>query len=200
MAIAYNGAVSNRSMESRFTMDHATQTLWEQVHSTDGDVRLAAFDTLMLITEQPVDWAYEIWDTLVAELEHPNGHQRAIAAQLLCNLAKSDPEHRILNDFETMFKLLRDDKFVIARHTLQSMWKIGLVSVDHRKLVIDRLSGWFYACGTMKNATLMRYDILQGLRKLYNEVGDPLLRDTARALIATEPDLKYRKKYATLWR
>lgn len=181
-------------------MDRATQTLWEQVHSTDGDVRTAAFDMLMLITEQPVDWAYEIWDTLVAELAHTNGHQRAIAAQLLCNLAKSDPEHRILDDFEALFKLLRDEKFVTARHTLQSMWKIGLVSLAHRKLIIDRLSGWFYVCGSMKNATLMRYDILQGLRKLHNEVGDPLIRDTARALIATETDLKYRKKYATLWR
>jgi hypothetical protein len=45
--------------------------------------------------------------------------------------------------------------------------------------------------------TPIRYDIIEDLRKLYDAVQ---VRETALALIATEQDSKYRKKYATLWR
>jgi hypothetical protein len=47
---------------------------------------------------------------------------------------------------------------------------------------------------------LIRYDIIEGLRKLYNEVKDEKVREKALELIETEDDIKYRKKYASLWR
>jgi len=53
---------------------------------------------------------------------------------------------------------------------------------------------------TEKNCTLIRYDIIQGLRKLYEEVKDEEVRKKALELIETEADIKYRKKYASLWR
>jgi hypothetical protein len=58
----------------------------------------------------------------------------------------------------------------------------------------------FRDCATEKNCTLIRYDIIQGLRKLYDDVQDETVRETALALIATEADSKYRKKHASLWR
>ena len=60
-----------------------------------------AFFYLLEVTDQPVDWAYEVWEELVANLRHKDNHVRAIAAQLLCNLAKSDPEQRMLRDFDS---------------------------------------------------------------------------------------------------
>jgi len=51
------------------------------------------------------------------------------------------------------------------------------------------------------NCTLIRYDILVVLRRVYDAVdGDEHLRSIAEQLIATEEDAKYRKKYATVWR
>jgi hypothetical protein len=47
---------------------------------------------------------------------------------------------------------------------------------------------------------LIRYDIIQDLRNLYDEVKDEGIKAKALELIATEADLKYRKKYASLWR
>jgi hypothetical protein len=47
---------------------------------------------------------------------------------------------------------------------------------------------------------LIRYDIIQGLRNLYDEVKDEKIREKALALIETEEDTKYRKKYATVWK
>ena len=47
---------------------------------------------------------------------------------------------------------------------------------------------------------MIRYDIIQGLRRLNDEVKDETIRQKALKLIETENDLKYRKKYASLWR
>jgi hypothetical protein len=53
---------------------------------------------------------------------------------------------------------------------------------------------------TEKNGTLIRYDISQSLHRLYDAVKDETVRAKALALIETEADRKYRKKYAGLWR
>jgi hypothetical protein len=36
------------------------------------------------------DWAYDVWDRLVAGLRDPDNHVRSICAQVLCSLARSD--------------------------------------------------------------------------------------------------------------
>jgi hypothetical protein len=125
---------------------------------------------------------------------------RSISAQLLCNLAKSDPRNRMLKDFRRLLAGTKDPQFVTARHTLQALWPIGLVGKKQQAKVVTGLSDRFRECGAEKNGTLIRYDILQGLRRLYDAVKDEAIRKRALALIATEEDLKYRRKYATLWR
>lgn len=67
-------------------------------------------------------------------------------------------------------------------------------------MVVDRLAGRFIECVVEKNCTLIRYDIIQGLRKLYDEVKDEKVREKALELIESEQAIKYRKKYAGLWR
>lgn len=181
-------------------MDSTTAMHWEQLRSENGAVRLEALNAMLAATEQPVDWTYEVWDELVARLRHKDNHQRAIAAQLLCNLARSDPERRILRDFDALLAVTTDAKFVTARHSLQALWKIGAVSPEHRRLVVERLTERFREAAAEKNGTLVRYDIVEGLRKLYSVTRDEQLREAALALIASEGDSKYQKKYASLWR
>ncbi len=181
-------------------MDSSTQTHWENLRSNDGDLRYAAFMALLNATDQRVDWAYEVWDELLENLHHANNHQRAIAVQLLCNLARSDPEQRMFKDFGALFAVTKDERFVTARHSLQAIWKVALAGQQHQQMVVERLAGRFRDCVTEKNCTLIRYDILQALRNLYDAVQDEQLREAALGLIATEEDSKYRKKYAGLWR
>ena len=49
---------------------------------------------------------------------------------------------------------------------------------------------------------MIRYDIIQSLRNLYDAaaVKDEKIKEKALELIETEEDIKYRKKYASLWR
>jgi hypothetical protein len=153
----------------------------------------------MAETAVPVTWAYEAWDDLLAGLNAKDNHVRSISAQLLCNLAISDPEKRILADFDKLLTLTRDKKFVTARHTLQSLWKVGLAGSEQREMVVVGLNGRYHDCISEKNCTLIRYDIIQDLKNLYDIVPDEAIKENALALIEMEEDVKYRKKYATVW-
>jgi HEAT repeat protein len=181
-------------------MDKKTRTQLDNLHSEDGDARYAAYMALMAATDQPVDWAYEAWDELLEMTRDANNHRRAIATQLLSNLAQSDPKKRMLKDFDKLLAVTHDKMFVTARHTLQALWKVGTAGKPQQKLVVERLAGRFQDCTAEKNCTLIRYDIIVDLGQLYAAVHDESIKERALELIETEPDLKYRKKYSTVFR
>ena len=181
-------------------MNKVIRTNLDNLHSDDRELQNKAFSYVLKATDKPVDWAYEVWDEMEETLSHKDNHQRAIAAQVLCNLAKSDPKDRMLKDFDALLAVTKDERFVTARHCLLSMWKVGAAGKKQQKKLVESLAGRFKECITEKNCTLIRYDIIQGFRKLYDEVKDEKIREKALELIETEEDLKYRKKYASLWR
>jgi len=181
-------------------MDQPTRTALGDLWSTDRAAQNKAFTQILEATEKPVDWAYEAWDELLANLSHKDNHNRAIAAQVLCNLAKSDPQTRMLKDFDKLLAVTKDERFVTARHCLQALWKVGIAGRQQHKAYMDGLERRFKECLTEKNSTLIRYDILQSMRNVYNVLKDEKIREKALELIETEEDLKYRRKYATLWR
>jgi HEAT repeat protein len=77
-------------------MDKITRTNLDNLHSEDRELQNKAFFYVLEATDKPVDWAYDVWDEMVETLRHKDNHQRAIAAQVLCNLVKSDPENKML--------------------------------------------------------------------------------------------------------
>ena len=129
-----------------------------------------------------------------------DNHVRAIGAQLLCNLAISDPKKRMLKDFTRLLAVTRDERFVTARHTFQAIWKVGLAGPAQRKMVVDGLGRRFKESAQERNCTLIRYDINVSLGNLYDAVKDEDIKKRVLAWNETEPDPKYRKKYATVWR
>lgn len=181
-------------------MDAAIRKHIENVRSTDGKTQNAAFTALMKASDRRVDWAYEVWDDLIGMLTDKDNHVRAIGAQVLCNLARSDPKGRMLKDFNRLLAVTRDERFVTARHTFQAIWKVGLAGEKQRKLLLDGLGRRYKECAQERNTTLIRYDINVSLGNLYDAVGDQEIKKIALAWNETEPDLKYRKKYSTVWR
>ncbi|GAA0379729.1 hypothetical protein Acor_01190 [Acrocarpospora corrugata] len=174
----------------------AFSDLW----SKERDRQNAAYDAMMRTTAQPVPWAYDVWAEVIGNLGHTDNHNRAIASQILCNLAASDPEKRILNDLPTLLEVTRDKRFVTARHCLQSLWKIGLTGPEQRAAIVTALATRFKDSEPEKNCTLIRYDIVIGLRNLHKATDDETIAQQALSLIETEPDLKYRSKYTKGWR
>ena len=181
-------------------MDKIIQTHFQNIFSPDKDLQNQAYYALIKATDHPVDWAYEVWDETVKNLKHKDNHVRAICAQVLSNLAKSDPDKRMLKDFDALLAVTKDERFVTARHCMQSLWKVGIAGTEQRQVYLDGLEKRFRECLMEKNCTLIRYDILQSLRNVYDQVKDETIREKALVWIDTEEDPKYRKKYAALWK
>jgi hypothetical protein len=170
------------------------------LNSKDSERQNSAFQSLMNASSEPVDWAYDVWSDLIFLLKKGDNRQRAIASQVLSNLARSDPEHRMVEDLPALIAVTKDERFVTARHCMQSLWKVGVAGEAQREALVKGLKKRFKECASEKNCTLIRYDILESLRRVYDIVHDEALRATANALIETEADAKYKKKYQTLWR
>lgn len=181
-------------------METTISELTKNIMGKDETMRYDSYITLMDMTEEKVEWVYEIWDILVDNINHKNNHTRAIIGQLICNLTKSDYEKRIQRDFPKLINLTKDKMFVTARHCLMSIWKIGLTGEDNLVLVIDGLSKRYINCTGEKNCTLIRADIIQGFKKLYVKLRDERISQTVSNLIEKENDEKYKKKYLSIWK
>lgn len=181
-------------------MDRAIRTHLDNLRSEDRLLQSKSFLYLLKATGKRVDWAYEAWDGLVRDLRHKDNHVRAICTQLLANLSASDPQARILKDFAAVLNVTRDERFVTARHSMQSIWKIGLAGKPQQARVLAGLRTRYRECLREKNCTLIRYDINVALKNLYDAVADEAIPKAAAALNATERDLKYRKKYESVWK
>lgn len=144
-----------------------------------------------------------MWDQLKAWLTDPDNHRRARAAQFLASLAISDPEKRMVHDFSALWEVTKDAKFVTARHGLQSIWKVGLAGPEQKEMVImviNHIVDRFRNGENEKHYTLIRYDMIQGFKNLYDEVKDEQIRNIAIELIDSEEDNNYRKKYMSVWK
>ncbi len=110
-----------------YTMDQITRKHLDNLHSVDLNFRSDTFQHLIKLTHNPVDWAYEVWDDLLTLLRSKDNHDRAIAAQVLSNLAKSDPKQRMLKDFD---KLL----IVTIRYDIIQVFRRLYDQVNDRKI------------------------------------------------------------------
>lgn len=181
-------------------MNTIIQSCFEDLSSTDKEKQLSAYHTILKATEEPVDWAYEVWEDLKKDLKHKNNHRRSRAAQFLASLAISDPENRMLTDFPEIWKVTYDEKFVTARHALQSIWKVGLAGNEQKELVLHHLTNRFANCLSEKNYTLTRFDIIEDFKKLYDVEQDENLKHLSLKLIESVEEPKYQKKYLAIWK
>lgn len=181
-------------------MESLTKSYFENLEAKDKDLQFEAFNNIKAAIEEEVDWAYEVWDQLKGWLTDPDNHRRSRAAQFLSGLAISDPEQRMLQDFPALWEVTKDPKFVTARHSLQSIWRVGLAGKEQKDLVMAHIIDRFQNGAEEKHYTLIRFDMIQGLRNLYDELKDETIKQTAMALIETEEDTKYRKKYLSVWK
>lgn len=183
-------------------MERSVQEAFDARHGEDKEAAYEALVKLFELAEHPVGWAYEVWDGLVADLKHHDAHQRAFAAQMLCRLAISDPEGRLMKDFPALAGQMHDpESFVAARHTVQSLWRVGLAGPAQAELAVKALEARFLSCGGEKNAHLIRTDLLTSLGELAKAVADAgPMEAVAQALMKGEPDEKAQKKQAAAWR
>jgi hypothetical protein len=168
--------------------------------SPDRERAYQAFGELMGLAEARVEWSYQVWDEMVRELSHRDGQRRAFAAQLLSRLALSDPDNRMRGDFPRLAAVMRDPKTVTARHTLQSIWRVGLAGPDRIELVMDALTKRFRECASDKHPALVRTDVVASLGHLFRSTGDPRVVACVEQLLAIEKGKPARARQRATWR
>lgn len=181
-------------------MNSHIRSLFDARDSDDRDASYQALVELFALTEKKVDWAYDVWDRMLSELKHSAGHRRAFAAQMLARLAISDPDQRMLRDFPKVAAVMKDEKTVTARHTLQSLWRIGLAGPKQAALVLSALEKRFRECAKEKNGSLWRSDAIECMARLARATGDPSIQGRADALIQSERDEACQKSQRAAWR
>jgi hypothetical protein len=181
-------------------MNPTIQRYFSDLESADKQAQYEAYQYLIEVTCTEVDWAYEVWDQLKDDLTDKDAHKRSRAAQFLSHLAISDPEKRLIDDFPKVWAVTKDPKFVTARHSLQSIWRIALAGPEQKELVMTHLVDRFKNCLDEKNYTLIRFDIQQNFRHLFDQLGDEEVKQLAMELIELEEEAKYQKKYKTVWK
>ena len=179
-------------------MDKLVKECIDNLESTDNEIRITALQTVLHLTEDEVDWVYDVWDKLVEKLNHKNSYQRSIAIMLLCNLAKSDIKNRLDASLELLLAHTKDEKFITSRQCIQFIWKVATTSKSRREKVLDYLEARFIECVDEKHYNLIRQDIIQSVKSLYDHEQDDALLTRAQALMMTEQDEKYRKEYTDI--
>lgn len=173
---------------------------WKQLRSDDPELIEAAYQELIGMVDHPVEWSYEVWDDLIVKLTDSNGQVKSTSAQLLSLLAAySDPDKRILVDFERVFQTTYDPKFVTARQSLKRIWKIARAGIDQERLVVDALKKRYMDAGNEKNVILIRSDIIESYKKIFNMRKDLKVKQMALVLIDLEMDSTVKEKYSKLW-
>ncbi len=163
--------------------------------STDDKIRFAALQSILKITDDKVEWVYEVWNDLVDKLDDKNSYQRSIAILVLCNLAKSDAENRIEACLQHLLAHTRDEKFITSRQCIQNLWKVAAANRHARDMVLDHLEYQFAECAGEKYYNLIRLDIIQSIRLLYNFEPNDRLLARAKEMVKIEQGEKYRKGY-----
>jgi hypothetical protein len=173
---------------------------YSDIWSIDRQAQNAAYVALLAATATRVDWAYDIWSDVVGHLSSADNHDRSIAAQVLCRLAKSDPGERLRGDLPALLAVTRDERFVTARHALQALWEVGVAGAWQRGAAVEAFRDLFRECEGQKACRIVRADIVVGLKRLFEATADEAVRDVAEALMASEADEKHRRKYLAAWR
>ena len=120
-------------------MDEPIKAIFQDLGSTDDKIRSDALQLILNITENKVDWIYDVWEDLLDKLGNENSYQRSIGIMLLCNLAKSDTQNRISACLNRILKYTRDDKFITSRQCIQNVWKIAAACEGTKEIIVDHL-------------------------------------------------------------
>jgi hypothetical protein len=179
-------------------MNQEIKELFEKLYEKDDEIRYPAFLKACELTEQKVDWVYEVWDQLMAMLNDANSYQRTIAIKLFCNLARSDSEKRLVGLLPELLAHTKDEKFITSRQALLEVWKLAWFLPETAGTVTAHLKQRFLECGGEKHANLLRQDALQSLLTLAELQHDEGLMAEAKSLIESDPDEKNRKAYRAL--
>lgn len=180
-------------------MDSSIRQKFNEFSSKEDKLRMDALQTILHITDEKVDWVYEVWDDLLQKLDDENSFQRSIAIMVLCNLAKSDSENRMKGIIDRLLIHTRDEKFITSRQCLQNIWKTAIVDPTLKEKILAHLEIQYKNCTCDQHYNLIRQDILQSMKTISGELNESTILEKAYGLAQMEENVKYRKKFLEIF-
>jgi hypothetical protein len=167
--------------------------------SADDKVRKSALDTLMALTEERVDWAYEYLDVLKTKFHSSNSFQRNIGAMMIANLAKSDTQGKFAELTDMFVTQMNDEKFITARITLQAAWKFAVASEAYAKVIASGLVDTLrHNRHLSTHGNLIRLDAANSLHEIIRNYPDAVDSEAAQEVIREGCDAKEAMKLLPL--
>ena len=179
-------------------MDTTVREQFDLLSSTDDTLRMVALQTILKLTDQKVDWIYEVWDELLNKIKSENSFQRSIGIMVVCNLAKSDTQDRLSDCLDLLLAHTRDEKFITSRQCIQSIWKVAATGGQALDKILDHLEKRYRECTNEKHYNLIRADIIHSIRSIYDAEKDETLLTLARTLMTEEKEARYQRKYEAI--
>ena len=166
-------------------MNEEILELLRDLDSVDGNMRKPAFDRLIAITDEPVDWLEDVFEALKTKLYSKNAFQRSIGVMLLSNMAKSDKSDRLALCADRCFELLSDEKFMTARLTAQAVWKIAIARPSLRAKTVDALMHALGNSNASPHPNLIRQDIVLSLVRIHSSAPQDVDLDGLKSCITS---------------
>ena len=170
-------------------------TLIEMLSLKDDIARYSAFQEMLNITEEKVDWFDQYKKVFIEKLSDKNSYQRSIGAMLLCNLAKNAKKHEFKNILNVLMPLIDDEKFITQRQYLQNIWKVAIVDKEYKDRIVKQLEKEFKECTSKKHYNLLRLDIFSSMIHIMKHEENESIRNIIGEMINYETDEKSKKNY-----
>lgn len=119
--------------------ERALKVLVGGLVSKEDAYRYNCFEVLLRISEDQPEVLYPEWDTLVALLGSRNAFFRSIGLRLIANLTGADDEERFESFFDRYFRLLDDEKVMVARYLAQSAGVIARRKPHLQERITEKL-------------------------------------------------------------
>jgi len=107
--------------------------------SKEDVYRYNCFEVLLRISEDRPGVLYSAWDTFVELLDSSNAFFRSIGLRLIAKLTGADDEGRFESLFERYFRLLDDEKVMVARYLVQSAEGVARRKPHLRDRITEKL-------------------------------------------------------------
>lgn len=176
-------------------MEDSIKLLMDEIGSKNNKIRKKALDTLLELSEEKVDWIYNVWDSLVDKLDSNNSYQRSIGMFILANLAKSDSDNKFIDIIDKYLQLMEDEKFITSRQAIKSSWKVAVAIEELRSRIVNHLFETFSNNKHLSShANLIRYDVVESLVNIYKYDNNAVDLNAIKFIIEVDCDKKEMKK------
>jgi hypothetical protein len=119
--------------------ERALKVLVDGLVSKEDSYRYNCFEVLLRISEDQPEVLYPEWDTFVELQGSRNAFFRSIGLRLIANLTGADDEERFEALFARYFRLLDDEKVMVARYLAQSAGQIAKRKPHLRERITQKL-------------------------------------------------------------